>query len=138
MRRHKLFRFVNVLILLALIFAPLTSASSRPADELQPEITLDYAPDRLLARLQDGYSPSKTETEALGVQSMQRLFVGQELPAELAQIVEISLFPGSDVHATQAMLAKDPHFVWVEPDYLAYPVGDLGVDVVPNDPLYPA
>ena len=137
MRTHNLFRIINILILLALVFAPLTPASSRPAEVAQPEMTLDYAPDRLLARLRDGYTASKSEAEALGVQSMQPLFRGADLPAGLAQVVRLDLLPGSDVRGMAEALGQDARFEWVEPDYLAHAIDTQGVTLTPNDTLFP-
>jgi subtilisin family serine protease len=141
-------RWFNILILLAFVFAPLSSAASTKASAPLVAPGLEFAPDRLLARLQDGFTLEGDHLQSLGVQSAQALFRGQSLPSALAQVVRLELIPGSDVKSMAESLSQDSRFVWVEPDYLAYPSSSssplprgegsgVRVDVTPNDPLYP-
>ncbi len=136
MRAHRFIRFVNLFILIALIFAPLTPAVSTQASRTEEAAAPEMAPDRLLARLWDGYSPEQGGLESLGVTSARPLFAGQGLPAELGQIVVLELARGSDVMAMAEALGRDPRFEWVEPDYLAYPAQADGVELVPDDPEF--
>lgn len=137
MRTHRIARFVNLFILVVLIFSPVMPVVTTRASLPEDVSSMDVSPDRLLARVWDGYKMTEAGLESMGVTSARPLFAGQDLPQELGQIVVLELPRGSDVTAMAEALGGDPRFEWVEPDYLAYAAQAEAVELEPDDTLYP-
>jgi subtilisin family serine protease len=138
-------RWLNIVILFVLAFAPLTTAVSAQAGVSQNDAGAsnndasasyndagaDFTAGYLLARLQDGITVEQAGLQSMGVLSATALFAGQNLPSGLADIYLLQLAPEVEVLTAAGVLGAQPGVMWAEPDYLAHPAA-----TTPNDPEF--